>query len=53
MHDKVKVALIIAATLIICEGIWIFFSPFQNCMRQAEDAIACIAIGVGKQGPQE
>lgn len=36
MNDNTKVALIIAGTLILCVCLWIFFSPFQTCVRDGE-----------------
>ena len=33
MSDAVKIALIFSATSIVCLSMWIFFSPFQTCVR--------------------
>lgn len=33
MNDNVKIALILAVTVILAEAIWIYFSPFQACVR--------------------
>jgi hypothetical protein len=33
MSDIIKVALIFSATCIVCLAIWIFFSPYQGCVR--------------------
>ena len=50
MSDAVKVALIFSATCIVCLSMWIFFSPYQTCVRGVmsggddfEDAsVACL-----------
>ena len=36
MSDAVKVVLIFSATCIVCLSMWIFFSPFQTCVRAAK-----------------
>lgn len=33
MTDRIKMALIMAATLLLAVGAYIFYSPFQTCMR--------------------
>ena len=49
MSDNVKVALILATTAIICLCIWIYFSPFQTCVRASKDAEWCTrAVGGSK-----
>ena len=35
MSDVVKVALIAAATVIVVVCLWIYFSPYQSCVRAA------------------
>lgn len=48
MNDNIKVALILAATVIICVGLWIYFSPFHTCMRDGTwSAIACSRAAAG------
>ncbi|MBB5503177.1 hypothetical protein [Paraburkholderia sp. MM5384-R2] len=31
--DAIKIAIIAAITVLICEAIWIYNSPFQTCLR--------------------
>lgn len=33
MNDAVKIALIIAAAIILSVGLWLYFSPYQQCVR--------------------
>ncbi len=47
MSENVKIALILAATLVVAEGLWIFFPPYQGCVRAFGDprgAVNCAAI---------
>ncbi len=41
MNDKVKVALIIAVAAVICVALYMYFSPYQTCMRQVDSAVVC------------
>jgi len=41
LEPKVKIALIIAVAVLCGEAIYIYFSPFQTCMRELEDPITC------------
>ena len=36
MSDNVKVALIVAVTLVICLCVWLYFSPFHTCLRAGD-----------------
>jgi len=38
MADSVKVALIAAVTVLPVTGIWVYFSPYQSCVRAAVSA---------------
>lgn len=40
-EPKVKIALIIAVAVLCGEAIYIYFSPFQTCMREGGDPITC------------
>jgi hypothetical protein len=33
MSDQIKMSLIIGSAIIVATGIWIYFSPFQICVR--------------------
>jgi len=33
MTDRIKVALILAAAILIAVGAYIYFSPYQSCLR--------------------
>jgi hypothetical protein len=33
MKDPVKIALILAITLVVCVGLYQYFSPYQSCVR--------------------
>lgn len=33
MNDPIKIALIVVATILISIGLWIYFSPYQSCVR--------------------
>jgi hypothetical protein len=39
MSEPVKVALIIACTVLASVGIWIYFSPYQTCVRARSEAL--------------
>jgi hypothetical protein len=39
MTDAVKVALIAAGTIIAAVSIFIYFSPYQTCVRSAEHSL--------------
>lgn len=39
MSEPVKVALIIACTALTSLGIWIYFSPYQTCVRARAEAL--------------
>lgn len=36
MSDVVKVAMIAAVALVTAIGIWIYFSPYQSCVRAVQ-----------------
>jgi hypothetical protein len=36
MSEIVKAALIVAATAIVCSGLFIYFSPYHTCVRDAD-----------------
>ena len=38
MSDNVKIALIASVALLIAVGAWIYFSPFQTCVRATTGA---------------
>ena len=45
MSPQVKAALIIAGAIIVGISLWIFFSPFQTCMRaEGGGAIGCTRL---------
>jgi hypothetical protein len=44
MNDKTRIALIAAAALIICVSLWIYFSPYQTCLREVENAYTCAKL---------
>jgi len=33
MDSQVKMGLIIGAAIIIASGVWMYFSPYQSCVR--------------------
>lgn len=37
VSDAIKIALIVAVTVVTCEAIWIYNSPFQTCLRANPD----------------
>lgn len=44
MKDTVKIALIIAISMVICVGIYQYFSPYHSCVRMlTEEKISKIA----------
>ena len=54
MSPQVKAALIIAGAIIVGISLWIFFSPFQTCMRAgrggestAVTTFACARVASG------
>jgi hypothetical protein len=34
MSEQVKMGLIIGGAIIVAAAIWIYFSPFQTCLRE-------------------
>ena len=34
MSESVKVAMIASATIIVSVGLWLFYSPYQTCVRR-------------------
>ncbi len=41
MNDKVKIALVIALAAVVCVCLYIYFSPFQTCLREGNTALLC------------
>lgn len=37
MSDKVKIAFIVATALVAAVGLWVYFSPYQTCLRSFPD----------------
>jgi hypothetical protein len=35
MSDPIKAALILGGAIIVAVGLWIYFSPYQSCLRNA------------------
>jgi len=33
MNDPVKIAIVVGAALIAVVAIWVYFSPYQSCVR--------------------
>ena len=48
MSDIIKVALIFSATCIVCFAIWIFFSPYQGCVRSQSAKSPELAADAGR-----
>ncbi len=46
MSDTIKGALIIAAAILVATCVWVYFSPYQTCVR------AIVANGNEKLGAQ-
>ena len=48
MSEPVKAAAIVAVAIMIATGLWIYFSPYQTCVRSesstADAAVRCLAI---------
>ena len=51
MSPQVKAALIVAGAIVIATALWIYFSPFQTCLRafsnslsSANGAIRCTGL---------
>lgn len=47
MSDQIKMGLIIGAAIIIATGMWIYFSPYQTCIRSVQTgnaAYRCAAV---------
>jgi len=42
MTPQIKAALTIAGAIIIATAAWIFFSPFQSCMRALPDEVTSV-----------
>lgn len=49
MNGNVKIALIIAVAMIICVGLWIYFSPYHSCVRAGDPPFLCAG---GRWGPR-
>lgn len=49
MSDIIKVALIFSATCIVCFAIWIFFSPYQGCVRSLSAKSPELAADAGSK----
>ena len=48
MTPQVKAALIIAGAIIIATALWIYFSPFQTCMRLEHGTfVGCARLAAG------
>lgn len=41
MNDKVKIALIIGIAAVVCVGMYMYFSPYQSCVRGGENPVFC------------
>ncbi len=41
MSDAVKVAVIVAVGLVLATAIYVYFSPYQSCVRSGEGAAFC------------
>lgn len=39
LHAAVQAALIIAVALIVCTSLWIYYSPYNSCMRDHNDNV--------------
>lgn len=37
VNDKVKMVLIASAAAVICVGLYLYFSPYQSCVRALEE----------------
>lgn len=41
MNAQIKMAVIIAVAIVFATGLYLYFSPFQSCVREAESAFLC------------
>jgi len=41
LDNNIKIAFIVVLAMLIGEGIFIYFSPYHSCMREADDPIRC------------
>ncbi len=41
MDNKIKIVLILVVGALIGEGIYIYFSPYQSCVRAGRNEIVC------------
>ena len=48
MSDIVKVAVILSVTCFICLAIFIFFSPYQGCVRSQSEKSPDFAADAGR-----
>lgn len=39
MSESVKVAIIASATTIVSVGLWLFYSPYQTCVRRGLEGL--------------
>ena len=55
MNNQVKAALIIGGSILVAIGLWIYFSPYQTCVRAEYDRgsdraeIRCAAVVSGRR----
>jgi hypothetical protein len=40
MNDMIKAAIIFAVAILIAMGMWIYFSPYQTCVRAQTESLA-------------
>lgn len=48
MSDKVLIAVVLAVAAVVCVAIHEYFSPFNTCMREADNAIICARNASGR-----
>ena len=49
MTPQVKVALIIAGAILIATALWIYFSPFQSCVRARTQVLEEQGVDIPKR----
>lgn len=40
MNDNVKIAITIAVAIVLATGLYVYFSPYQTCVRSFPDGFA-------------